>query len=111
MSDSLDPLDCSKLPAFLPACERVPQLYPWDLYAELRKIKANKACGPDKFPPRLAKEFAYELSVLLTDILNSSFNAGTVPEQWKKAIVVPIPKQSPPTIDRLRPVSLTSVFA
>ena len=47
----------------------------------------------------------------LTDILNSSFLEGKVPEQWKKAIVVPIPKQHPPNIDKLRPVSLTSVFA
>ena len=36
---------------------------------------------------------------------------GKVSDQWKRAIVVPIPKQYPPNIDKLRPVSLTSVFA
>ena len=56
-------------------------------------------------------EFAFELSVPFTDILNSSFLEGKVPDRWEKAIVVPIPKQYPPNIDKLPPVSLTSVFA
>ena len=110
VSEGLDPLDFSKLPAYLPA-EEPPQLYPWEVFAELGKLKAAKSAGPDQIPPRLLKEFAYELSVPLTDILNSSFLEGKVPDQWKKAIVVPIPKQYPPNIDKLRPVSLTSVFA
>ena len=80
-------------------------------FAELGKLKSAKAAGPDQIPPRLVKEFAYELSVPLTDILNSSYSEGKVPKQWKQAIVVPIPKQLPPTIEKLRPVSLTSVFA
>ena len=46
-----------------------------------------------------------------TNILNSSFAEGIVPSQWKKGIVVPIPKQRPPTLDKLRPISLTSIFA
>ena len=62
-------------------------------------------------PAKIIKEFAYELSVPLTDILNSSFAEGKVPTQWKNGIVVPIPKQSPPSLDKLRPVSLTSIFA
>ena len=110
VSEGLHPLDFSKLPAYLPA-EEPPQLYPWEVFAELGKLKAAKSAGPDQIPPRLLKEFAYELSVPLTDILNSSFLEGKVPDQWKKAIVVPIPKQYSPNIDKLRPVSLTSVFA
>ena len=62
-------------------------------------------------PAKIIKEFAYELSVPLTDILNSSFAEGKVPTQWKNGIVVPIAKQSPPSLDKLRPVSLTSLFA
>ena len=48
---------------------------------------------------------------MLTDILNSSFREGVVPHQWKTAIVVPIPKQFPPSVDKLRPISLTDIFA
>ena len=68
--------------------------------------------NPDQISPKLVKEFAsYELSVPFTDILNSSYSESVVPVQWKKAIVVPIPIQQPPSIDMLRPVSLTSKFA
>ena len=60
---------------------------------------------------RLLKEFAYELSAPFIHILNSSYNEGTVPFQWKKAIVIPVPKEYPADIDRLRPVSLTNGLA
>ena len=93
------------------AKKSVPWLFPWEVYEKLSKIKHTKASGPDMIPPKLVKEFAYELSWPLTDILNCSFKEGIVPVQWKKAIVVPIPKQHPPTLNKLRPISLTSVFA
>ena len=57
------------------------------------------------------KEFADELSVPFTDILNSSYSEGVVRVQWKKAIGVPIPKQQPQSMDKLRPVFFTSICA
>ena len=36
---------------------------------------------------------------------------GNVPSQWKDANVIPIPKQTPPSIDKLRPISLTPCLA
>ena len=60
-----------------------------------KKVKSTKATGPDGISPKLVKEFAYELSSPVTDILNSSYK-GVVPKQWKQAIVVPIPKTKPP---------------
>ena len=81
------------------------------MYAELRKVKSTKATGPDGISPKLMKEFAYELSSPLTDILNCSYKEGVVPKQWKQAIVVPIPKTKPPMVDKVRPVSLTDCFA
>ena len=80
------------------------------MYSVLNKVNASKATGPDGIPPRLVKEFAYELSVPFTDILNCSYTEGTVPHQWKKAIVIPIQKQYPANIDKLRPVSMTDCF-
>ncbi len=111
VSDGIPPLDVSELPSFLPAQAPPPHLHPWEVYAELKKINPNKSGGPDMIPGRIIKEFAYELSTPLCDILNSSFAEGTVPTQWKKGIVVPVPKQSPPSVDKLRPISLTSIFA
>ena len=96
---------------FLPAKDPVPLLHPWHVYNELKKVKVNKSCGPDGIPPQLIKEFAYELSTPLTDVLNASFQEGFVPHQWRFAIVVPVPKQYPPRLDKLRSISLTDIFA
>ena len=59
------------------------------------------------------KEFAFELSPVLADIYNSSFEQGYVPAQLKQAIVFPVPKCRPPASveSDLRPVSLTSPVA
>ena len=73
------------------------------------QTKAVKSAGPDQIPPRYLKEFNYELSVPLTDILNGFFLVGSH-QISEKAIVVPILKQYSPTIDKLSPMSLTSVF-
>ena len=111
VSDHLCPLNIAQLEAFLPAPTPPPTLHTWDVYAELQKIKPSKACGPDGISPKLVKEFSYEFSTPLTDLLNCSFSEGVVPKQWKRAVVVPIPKTHPPREDKLCPVSLTDCFA
>ena len=60
---------------------------------------------------RCIRKFAFELSKPLADILNHSYMEGVVPPQWKRAVVVPIPKEKPARWDKLRPVSLTDHFA
>ncbi|KAI8483142.1 hypothetical protein Bbelb_391610 [Branchiostoma belcheri] len=109
VTTSLPPLDRSKLPAYLPS-RPPPVVHPWEVYWKLRRIKTNKSPGPDGIDGRLLKEFVYELSEPIVDILNSSLLEGTVPHEWKEAVVVPLPKTSPPSIDHLRPVSLTSLI-
>ena len=111
IGSDIRPLDVQELPAFLPASTPVPMLYPWEVYNKLSKLNTKKAGGPDGISAKLIREFAYEISIPLTDILNSSFSEGVVPTQWKRAVVVPIPKSSPPTWNQLRPVSLTDHFA
>ena len=64
-----------------------------------------------EFPHAWSKEFAYEQSIPLTDILNASYSQGIVPSQWKKAVDIPIPQTSPPNVEKLRPISLTDCFA
>ena len=111
VSAHVPPLNTAELPAYLPAKDPPPHLYPWEVYSELKKINPTKSGGPNKIPGKIVKEFAYELSIPLTNILNASFTEGIVPTQWKRGIVVPVPKQSPPSLDKLRPISLTSIFA
>ncbi len=76
----------------------------------LRHIKTTKSPGPDNFPNKLLKIFAFELAPVITDIYNVSMLQGKFPQQLKRALVVPIPKVSPPRSiqEDLRPISLTS---
>ncbi|XP_071479390.1 uncharacterized protein [Diadema antillarum] len=113
VASDIPPLDTLHLPAFLPSREPCPLVQPWEVYRELKRIKPRTAPGPDGIPARLVREFALELSLPLTDIFNASFQQAKVPERWKRACVVPIPipKTTPPSIDNLRPVSLTDHFA
>ncbi|KAI8502529.1 hypothetical protein Bbelb_201170 [Branchiostoma belcheri] len=101
----------SDLPAYLPAPSPPPQIMPWEMYRELSRVRVRKAGGPDGIAPRLIRMFACELAEPLTDIFNTSLIAGTVPAQWKEAVVTPIPKELPAVIDKLRPISLTAIFA
>ncbi|XP_078585796.1 uncharacterized protein LOC144867616 [Branchiostoma floridae x Branchiostoma japonicum] len=111
ISQSLPPLDFTTLPSFLPASKQLPPLQVWDVYKRLLAIKSSKAPGPDSIPLKLLREFACEFADPFCHILNTSFAEGLVPSQWKEAVVVPIPKSQPPTLDQLRPISLTSQFS
>ena len=76
----------------------------------LRGIKAHKATGPDAIPARLLKEATDQLAPILTSIYRASLQQATVPEEWKKANVVPIFKEGDHSAaSNYRPVSLTSI--
>ena len=111
VSNDLDVLDTAKLPAYRPDPNPCPTVHDYEVNEMLKKIKIGKAGGPDGISARLIREFSYELSKPLAEILNQSYLEGTVPPQWKRAVVVPIPKCKPATWDKLRPVSLTDHFA
>ncbi|KAI8500548.1 hypothetical protein Bbelb_221140 [Branchiostoma belcheri] len=110
ITTSLPPLDVTKLPAFLPS-RAPPTVLPWEVYNKLLQVKVKKSPGPDGINGVLLKEFAYELCTPIANIFNESLYEGIVPREWKEAVVVPLPKSHPPSIDQLRPVSLTSLIA
>eukprot|EP00057_Strongylocentrotus_purpuratus_P014188 XP_011668662.1 PREDICTED: RNA-directed DNA polymerase from mobile element jockey-like [Strongylocentrotus purpuratus] len=112
ISANVPPLDLQQLPAYQPINpSSVMEIHPWKVYCELKKTPVGKSCGPDGVSAKLIREFAAELSSPICDIINTSYREGKVPSQWKRSIVVPVPKKSPPTIDQLRPISLTDHFA
>ena len=110
VSQSRPPINLQELPAFLPT-KPPPQIQVWEMYDALRKLNTKKAAGPDGLPGRLIKEFACEFSIPVTDIFNSSLMEGVVPQVWKDATIAPIPKETPASISKLRPISLTSLLA
>ena len=110
VASDITKLDLATLPSFLPASAPIPLVQPWDVYNELRYTNHRKA-GPDGIPAKIIAEFAYELRVPVTHIINASFSQIATPKRWKRAIIVPIPKKPKPSIEDLWPVSLTDHFS
>ena len=82
---------------------------PADIESLINCIKPNKAFGPKSIPTKTLKKIKTELSELLSDMINVSFNKGIFPDFLKVAIVVPIhnkgEKLDP---NNYRPISLLS---
>ncbi len=109
---ALPALDTAQLPAYLPAAAPPPSVTRSQVWKELARIKSHKAPGPDNLPNKLLRVFAFEISEPVCNIINTSLSEGVVPTQWKCATIVPVPKiNPPPSLDKLRPVSLTSTLA
>ncbi|CAM4551684.1 unnamed protein product [Caretta caretta] len=76
----------------------------------LEKLDVHKSMEPDELHPRVLKELVAVTAEPLAIILENSWRTGEVPDDWKKANVVPIfkkgKKEDP---GNYRPVSLTSV--
>ena len=78
----------------------------------IRSLDVTKARGPDGISNWILKECIDELAGKLQVIIQCSLNEGKMPEDWKRADIVPIYKggnrEDP---NNYRPVSLTSVVA
>ena len=73
-------------------------------------MKLNKSMGPDGLHPRLLNMFADTLAPVFTFIFNQSVRMSALPDDWRKADVVPIYKKGKKTqASNYRPVSLTCV--
>ena len=77
----------------------------------IRKVKPNKAAGPDEIYARLLREAENELAIPLSIIFCRSVSQNEIPEDWKRANVVPIFKKGERgKVENYRPVSLTSLI-
>ncbi|CAM5127912.1 unnamed protein product [Eretmochelys imbricata] len=76
----------------------------------LEKLDVHKSMGLDALHPRVLKELADVIAEPLAVIFENSWRSGEIPEDWKKANVVPIFKKGKKDDPgNYRPVSLTSV--
>ena len=79
----------------------------------LQRVKTNKSTGPDNIPAWVLKDHANILAAPLTVIFNSSLREGVLPNEWKMANVIPLPKTKPmiSVETDIRPISLTPIVA
>ena len=79
--------------------------------AQLRGLKVGKAAGNDNLTPRLLKAACDILVAPLTHLFCLSISCCVVPESWKIAHVVPIPKKTCASASDFRPISLLPVVS
>jgi hypothetical protein len=112
VASDIPPLDIPSIPTFLPAAVPPPTIHPHEVCSKLLKLRTNKAMGPDSIPPRILKEFAYELAEPVTSIFNTYLSSGLVPVLWKDYSVIPIPKAKQTQVESdTRPIALTPVLS
>lgn len=76
----------------------------------LRGLRPFKATGPDEIPAYILKDMADHLASYLTKLYQISLNRGLVPDDWKKANIVPVFQKGEKYIaSNYRPVSLASI--
>ena len=73
-------------------------------------MRENAAAGPDDIPPVLLKMLREEVATPLAVLFQKLIDVGQIPDEWRKANVVPIHKKVSRTEPgNYRPVSLRSV--
>ena len=63
-----------------------------EIKAALCNVNPTKAAGSDKIYPRLLHHLGPVSIAMLTSILNKSWAETKVPQQWRVAVIRPIPK-------------------
>ena len=73
-------------------------------------MELQKAVGPSSIPTKIQKDFKKQLSILLFQLINLSFNKGVFPSSLKLAKVIPIHKKDDTEdSNNYRPISLSNL--
>lgn len=78
----------------------------------LHELNGRSAPGPDGITNKLLRNLDDPSVTYLTDTINEIWKKGELPDAWKLAHTILIPKPGKaPSLDHLRPISLTSCVA
>ena len=77
--------------------------------AHLKSLSVKKSPGPDRLTNELLSNCSEALAEPLAFIIHLTLSTGVLPQDWKLANVVPLPKSGCPSlVVNYRPISLTS---
>jgi hypothetical protein len=81
-----------------------------ELNKAIKKMNKKSAPGQDDIPSTFLAALGPKAKIILLDILNYSFNTGTIPQIWRNAIIIPLLKALKPAsqLSSYRPIALTS---
>lgn len=84
-----------------------------ELEQAISQMKKKSAPGPDEITPRFLKALGPLAKEFLLQCFNSSWEEGSLPQEWRNATIIPLLKNGKPasSLDSYRPVSLTSCLA
>lgn len=81
-----------------------------DVVKVINNLNDQSSPGPDQLPVCILKNCRHTLAPYLSDLMNTSFETGHLPQNWKHAIVTPIFKKGDKTKpENFRQISLTSI--
>ena len=96
--------DCSTEPELDRGFDQVTEK---EVYRTIKNINISKSSGIDSMSSFVLKEAFTILVPVMTRLFNQSLTTGVFPTQWKKALVIPIPKTgSLSNVQNYRPISL-----
>ena len=83
-----------------------------EVIVAIRKLKNGKASGIDDISAEMLKKGGKNVQLFLTKLFNEIFEQGIYPQEWSKAIIIPIYKKGDPEkVDNYRGVSLLSAIS
>ena len=83
------------------------KLRPQIVLKYIKLINTSKSSGMTHLSSRLIKDSMTALLLQITHLFNMSLEIGSFPTDWKKALVIPIPKKGKMTdVGNYRPISL-----
>lgn len=105
------PRPCTQSQAFADSILNAP-LTLNDVEQSVHELKNNKAPGCDGIVGEVLKHGGASMSQALYRLCNFAFDSGTVPLDWMRGMMVPIPKEGDPRQPaHHRPITLLSIVA
>ena len=83
-----------------------------EVHRLLSTHKLNTASGPDGISSQMLRGTANSTTASITTLFNLSLKLSTVPDDWKRSRVTPIPKSGDTSnVSNFRPISLLSLIS
>lgn len=73
--------------------EDAPDILYSEIEAAIQTLKKNKSPGSDGIMAEMLQAAYEKLARQIHNLCNKAWNEGTIPEDWGKSILVPIPKK------------------